>query len=264
MNRPTQATQTLSSDTARFTLLGHIFGSHIERVGVTRTLAGGLSMYLCIPFLVAVHLTVAVMLYQWILRPLLGTKRIYWRDYIIIDRHRYQELTWFDKFNCMFCGYANGLCTMLNIELDQAAAHRGKLNPLKKLALAVTFAFFMPLWLVVEAAVQIIYNILVSRPLGMHRVSRAEMRELMDREGYAKGTWPVMGFCIRTAKSTAARFMMALEQIESSWCPLTHFERRKGVVYPKHHDKFFGPNELEQMRETLRTRGTVSDRLPKY
>jgi hypothetical protein len=53
-------TKLQSSDAAPASMLGHIFGSHIERIGVTRTLAGGLSMYLCIPLLIVGHLTLAV------------------------------------------------------------------------------------------------------------------------------------------------------------------------------------------------------------
>jgi hypothetical protein len=55
---------------------------------------------------------------------------------------------------------------------------------------------------------------------------------------------------------------MALEQIESSWCPLKHFERREGIVYPDHHKKFFGPDEIEAMRQTLMNEGSVSYRKP--
>ena len=29
--------------------------------------------------------------------------------YIRIDRHRLKYLNWFEKINCVFCGYANGL-----------------------------------------------------------------------------------------------------------------------------------------------------------
>ena len=31
------------------------------------------------------------------------------RDYIKIDRHKLKYLTWPDKINCAYCGYANGL-----------------------------------------------------------------------------------------------------------------------------------------------------------
>jgi hypothetical protein len=257
-------TKLQSSDAAPASMLGHIFGSHIERIGVTRTLAGGLSMYLCIPLLIVGHLTLAVALYQWILRPLLGTARIQWKDYVIIDRHRIRELTSFDKFNCMFCGYANGLCTMINVELDNAAAAPKPLGLMKKLLLAVVMLAYLPLYLGAELGLQIIYNILVSRPLGMHRVSIPEMRAVMNDGKFADGHWAPFRSFLRALKSVFGRFAVDLEQIESSWCPLTHFERRQGVVYPAHHAKFFGPDELEEMRETLRTHGTVSERRPRY
>jgi hypothetical protein len=114
-----------------------------------------------------------------------------------------------------------------------------------------------------ELSLQIIYNVLVSRPLGMHRVSIAEARQIIEDDDYAgqMPTW--LRTFVRMYKSTWLRFSMALEQIESSWCPLTHFERREGIVYPEHHRKFFGPDEIDAMRETLSTAGTVSSRTPK-
>jgi len=45
-----------------------------------------------------------------------------------------------------------------------------------------------------------------------------------------------------------------------SWCPLKHFERREGIVYPDHHKKFFGPDEIEAMRQTLMNERSVSSR----
>lgn len=29
--------------------------------------------------------------------------------YVKIDRHKLQYLTWYEKFNCAYCGYANGV-----------------------------------------------------------------------------------------------------------------------------------------------------------
>lgn len=252
------------AESASFTRLGPIFGSHVERIGLVRTLAGGLPMYLCIPVLVTIHGTSAVALYQWIVCPLLGTERLAWRDYIVIDRHRIEELTWFDKLNCMFCGYANGLVTLLNVELDRTAGADFRPGLPQKLLIGSTLLAYAPVWLSAEIALQVIYNALVSVPLGMHRTSIAEMRKVMDEAGYAKKHWGPLRLFLRATKSTVARFALGLEQIESSWCPLAHFERRKGVVYPKHHERFFGPDEIERMREALRTRGTVSERLPKY
>lgn len=249
---------------ADWTLMYPIFGSHVRRIGWVRTLAGGLPMYTCIPFLLVMHVTVCVALYQWVLRPLLGIPRVRWADHVIIDRHRIAGMSRFDRFNCMFCGYANGLTTMANMEMDHVAARRGPLAWWRRLLLVPVLLAFAPLAVVFELALQVIYNILVSRPLGMHRVSMAEASAVLAREGYGNQYGTVARWLLRSAKSPLLRFSMALEQIESSWCPLRHFEAREGIVYPRHHDRFFGPQQIEEMRAVLSTTGTVSPRRPTW
>ncbi|MCP4038585.1 MAG: hypothetical protein GY733_16715 [bacterium] len=241
-----------------------IFGSHVRRIGWVRTVIGGFSMYLCIPFLVVSHLTSSLFLYQWVARPLFGTKRLEWKDYIVIDRHRIDRLPAFDKFNCMFCGYANGVCTLINKELDQFNDVKGDVGVGKRFLLVAAYVLLIPWGLISELSHQIIYNLLVSRPLGMHRVSAKEADAIIEQYGYASQFPPITRYFLKSAKSSAVRFAMGLEQIESSWCPLTHFERREGIVYPDHHKKFFGPEEIELMRHTLATEGTVSARKPTW
>lgn len=248
-----------------WTLMYPIFGSHMKRIGFIRTFAGGLPMYTCIPLLVLLHVTTCVAGYQWLIRPLLNLPKVRWSDYVIIDRHRIRGMGWFDKFNCMFCGYANGLTVMANVEIDNLSkADIKPLSFLAKIYLSLVMLAFLPLLLIFELGVQIIYNILVSRPLGMHRISMDEAHDILSKERYAEKL-PLLGRAMTlAAKSVVFRFSMALEQIESSWCPLKHLETREGVVYPKHHDKFFGPDELEKMRQVLSTEGTVSDRKPTW
>ena len=239
-----------------------IFGSHVRRIGWLRTVIGGFSMYLSIPFLVMSQLTSSLILYQWVVRPLFGTRRLEWKDYIIIDRHRIEEIPAFDKFNCMFCGYANGVCTLINKELDQIDEIEGDIGVGRQFLLVLALLLLIPWGLISELSNQIIYNILVSRPLGMHRVSMKEAGAILEEHGYASQFSPMTRYFLRSSKNSALRFAMALEQIESSWCPLTHFERREGIVYPEHHKRFFGPDEIELMRQTLMSEGTVSPRKP--
>lgn len=248
-----------------WTLMSPIFSSHIKRIGVLRTFAGGLPMYTCIPALVVLHLTSVVLAYQWLITPLLKTPKVRWRDYVIIDRHRIEGMNFFDKFNCMFCGYANGLTTMANVEIDHfSKVNLSELSWWRKALASLLIIPFLPLVIFFELNFQIIYNVLVATPLGMHRISMDAAQRILSAEKYAN-QYPLFARVpTYMAKSVVFRFAMGLEQIESSWCPLKHLERREGVVYPSHHDKFFGPGQLEEMREVLSTRGTVSDRLPKY
>ena len=48
-------------------------------------------------------------LYQFICFPLYKMQKIKRSDYVVIDRHKLGYLNFFEKFNCVYCGYANGL-----------------------------------------------------------------------------------------------------------------------------------------------------------
>jgi hypothetical protein len=56
-----------------------------------------------------VILDLAATLYQWICFPVYRIPRVIRRDFIIYDRHHLDYLNIIEKFNCLYCGYANGL-----------------------------------------------------------------------------------------------------------------------------------------------------------
>lgn len=48
-------------------------------------------------------------LYQSICFPAYGVPRVDRHAYVVIDHHHLQYLDWFEKLNCVYCGYANGV-----------------------------------------------------------------------------------------------------------------------------------------------------------
>lgn len=62
-----------------------------------------------------VILDVCVEIYHRICFPLYGIKYIKRGEYIRIDRQRLPYLAWWDKINCAYCGYANGLAHYLTV-----------------------------------------------------------------------------------------------------------------------------------------------------
>lgn len=50
-----------------------------------------------------------VSVYQLICFRIYGISRVKRSDYIVIDRHQLSYLNIFEKINCIYCGYANGL-----------------------------------------------------------------------------------------------------------------------------------------------------------
>jgi hypothetical protein len=70
--------------------------------------------YLSGPFIYAmaiplVFLDIGLEIYHHVCFPLYGLPYVRRSSYIKIDRHRLAYLKLWDKVNCMFCGYANGL-----------------------------------------------------------------------------------------------------------------------------------------------------------
>lgn len=60
-----------------------------------------------------VLIDISVSIYQAVCFPVYGIKKVPRSDFIALDRHNLQYLNWFEKFNCAYCGYANGLAGYL-------------------------------------------------------------------------------------------------------------------------------------------------------
>ena len=180
-------------------------------------------MYVSAPLFLAVHLVGLTLLGQWILTPLFGLPRTPSGIYIVIDRHKIRGLSLLDKFNCAFCDYANGLCVLFNTKLDHLNAFAGESGVVKKSLLLVLVIPLMPVLMVIQfLGIHVIYDVLVSRPLGMRRRSVGATRRHLASIGYA-ASWGRLGrIALRHEKNFALRLSSALEQVESAWCPLIH------------------------------------------
>jgi len=239
-----------------------IADSHIERLGRLRVWVGGGSMYLCIPLFVA--LRGGVVAIDRIVAPLYGIKVTPVGNYIVLDRHAIAGLSWFDKLNCDYCSYANGMNMLLHARMDQLANAEPPPSRWRRvLAGAVSATTFAALWPWQSTFLHLLYGVLISRPLGLHRLSRAEADERMERADYAADRPTVLRRLLRGQERFALQLEGALEQIESAWCPLKHLKQTPEMKYPDHHRKFFEPHQIEAMRCTLRTAGTVSNKKPR-
>ncbi len=243
-----------------------IVGSQILRIGLLRTIAGGGSMYFSIPLFILFHFVGIEIFFQRIVTPLLGLAKTPSRHYIILDRHQIEGLTLFDKFNCLFCGYANGIAVLLNEKVEQLIAYEGKPNIshfIKTVLVIFFMVIFLPLFYIIEfLGIEIIYGILVSRPLGMHRTTPGEISSSLMKQSFATDPESIFSRYLLRYKVVSIRLLALLEQIESSWCPLKHLKAGKEFHYPEHHKNFYNAYEIEKMRKVLQTTGTVSEMKP--
>lgn len=240
-----------------------ILVTHIKRIGFFRTVIGGGLMYLSIIEFCFIHLAPITILYQWMLAPFFAVKKFRMRDYIVIDRHRIEGMTLFDKLNCVFCGYANGSTKLWNDQLDEISrADLGSGNIISKL-IAFLFSLCIACFLVFNFIFSKILFTIISLFHAYHRVSVGEIRKSLKEENYAGSHGFILRGLLKFAKTYAKTLMLNLEQIESSWCPLKHVETQT-TVFPDHHKNFFARDDYKGALSALGRDGSVSPKKPKY
>lgn len=244
-------------------IVASIFRTHVKRIGVLRTYIGGGLMYLSFLEFIFIHLTSIIVLYRWMLSPFAGMRKFSIKDYIILDRSKIEGMTWLDRLNCEFCGYANGTATLWQAEVDAIAAARpGRGKLLLKLVVAL-YAICLAIFSVFSFIFSKILFAIISLFLGYHWASTKATRARLRETDYAGDYGFVMRTIIRFAKVYAETLATNLEQIESSWCPLKHIESETAVL-PAHHVNFYERDKLPEVIEVLARDGTVSPRKPKY
>lgn len=228
-----------------------VFGIHIRRLGLRRALTGGTTQYFATPLFLSVHA-------QLILSDLLGERTglppIPWDRFVVLDRHQVEGLCWFDKFNCLYCDWANGLGQLLETrlgELSEVRAGAGK--PARRLRAAyLANLAALPLQVGHLAAV---YHV-IHKNLGL---APASFREKLRATEPAEVEDPVERAFLRLNTAFARYQNEILSEIESSWCPLHHI--RDGA-FPAHHKHFVDAKQLRLMERVLRRMGTLKGRVP--
>ncbi len=207
-------------------------------------------MYLSLPALILLNLTLVVALFQVVLLPSFALPRLAWADHVFLDRGRIAHLFWLDRLNCQFCGYANGLCTLLNRQLDALAGLPPRAGGWRWGVASVAALVTAPFWVLFDLyTVRFLYGVIISRCLRMPRFSWAEGAALLHEQNYAGQLAAPARITLRLWKNAALALAMLLEQIESAWCPLRHPSSGVGLVFPRHHDGFFGAGKIEELRE---------------
>jgi hypothetical protein len=163
-----------------------------------------------------------------------------------------------DRINCNFCGYANGLTTMLNDQIDQIQDKNFNFGIFKLFLIYPILIIFTLISLIGDLlAIHLVYNCLVAPLLGMETTSGRIIFDELYKQEYAKKLNSINRLLIIYNKSVFKRFSLLLAQIESSWCPIKHLKKTQTVKYPEHHNYFYSPEQLNQAKELLAKNGTV-------
>ena len=125
------------------------------------------------------------------------------------------------------------------------------------------YSLCLCVFLVFNFVMSKILYVLIALFLGMHIADMGAMARDLKAVNYAGSHGTPMRMLLRAAKLYAKSLGTNLEQIESSWCPLTHL-KREGAVTAEHHVNFYDRENLDEVVEVLATVGTVSPKKPKY
>jgi len=252
----------------RYSVFAGICGIHIRRLGGLRVTVGGQTQYLAIPMFALLHA-------HLVLADRLGRRGglppIEWQRYLVLDRHLVRGLCWYDRLNCLYCDWANGLCKLLTDRLALMAR-----RPRRNLhAGSLAQGAVIPFWMGQIAYLAMLYTV-IHKSLGMQPVSLAAAfrgaREAKDErssrpDGRAQGPTAdggllAIGRELRDGYvvlgQTYGRYLTEiLSEIESTWCPLHHI--RDGV-FQEHHKYFFDPDQLRLMESVLLEWGSAKAR----
>jgi hypothetical protein len=87
---------------------------HPERI-VNHFIAGPIVYALIVPLIL---LDISLEIFHRLCFPLYGIPRLARSRYFQFDRHKLRYLTWWEKINCTYCTYANGLLLYASMIAD--------------------------------------------------------------------------------------------------------------------------------------------------
>ncbi len=242
-------------------ILHTIMKVHIKRLGLGRVILGAFGMYVTIPVFFLIHGFVIHVLVMKILLPLCNEKNIEAKNFIILDRYKVSGLSRIDAINCMFCGWVNGLCTLFNHTLDELSKNAHDVTFVARLLIYLIILLYTLPGLVIQTIMHLWTNTMVAAPLRLEKISyRAITKEVLATYAIDSGYSQAARWYLSYQKITWTALERALEQVESAWCPIRHFERMESVVYPPHHKLFFEPEQIADLCVYLSEHGTVLSR----
>ena len=234
----------------KYSIYYGILGIHIKRRGFLRPMVGGTAQYLGIPYFMFIHLQLLVL--DRVIKGIDDVEDIDWGKYVVIDRHKIDELCFWDRWNCIYCWWANGLMKLHDDTFShliksrdfKALSEKGMSRALMsadRLAQDIGTYYMVLLWEVVK------------RLLDYNSIRYREAQEIASQKDMV-GYNPAARNFLEINRAIGIWLSDALSELESAWCPIRHL---KESVFPAHHKNFLEPDEISQILEILAYRGTL-------
>ncbi len=209
-------------------LLKGIFWTNNKKHGFLRGTVGGYIMY---PSIV-IFLIFEVLFLKILTKVLIvfNIKALDKKDYVDYGRINLADYSWFDRMNCHFCAYANGITHMVSASLDLI----GECNistlgdpQKKKVERLLSRAFF---WAKPVGIAGLGFVLSFEKLLGYKRADLNAIKDDLKKNNYGKSL-KLEG--IKSIYQNAFKlrilfqsFQTFLSIIESNWCPLTYANKK--------------------------------------
>lgn len=221
-------------------LLKGIFRTNIQKHGFFRATFGGVLMYPS----VIIFVVFETIFFKYLTRVLL----IFNNDFPVINKKEFisygridlDNYNWFDRLNCHFCAYANGVTQIVSITLDLIGNCKidnlieSKKHHVQRI-MSKIIKIAMPLGIISY----FIFVSALSRLLHYDRPDKNVIKESLKKINYGKGLRSD-SFTSVFPNAFKLRFMFksiehTLSIIESQWCPLTYANKE---ILLKHQENF--------------------------
>jgi len=218
-------------------LLKGIFWTNNKKHGYIRGTVGGYLMYPSIVIFLLFQILFLRMLTK--VMTVFKAEPLNKKDYLDYGRINLADYSWFDRMNCHFCAYANGVTHMIAASLDSiGACDINSMEPSqkKKADRILKRAFF---WAKPVGVVGLGFVLSFEKLLGYKRADLNAIKDDLKQKGYGKS---LKSDDFRSIYQNAFKlrilfqsFQIFLSIIESNWCPLTYANKKHLL---EHQEKF--------------------------
>ncbi len=222
-----------------FMLLKGIFWTNNKKHGFIRGTIGGYIMY---PSIV-IFLIFEILFLKILTRVLLilnnGARTLEKRDFVSYGRIDLDDYSWFDRGNCHFCAYANGITQMISVTLDligECDINTMSESEKKQVEHLLAKAFF---WAKPVGITGLAFVLTFKKLLGYDKADMNVIKDDLKKRNYGRNLRSE-GFKSIYQNAFKLRilfksFQHTLSIIESNWCPLTYANKK---ILLEHQEKF--------------------------
>jgi hypothetical protein len=236
-------------------LLKGVFWTNIRKHGFIRGTIGGYLMYPSIVIFLIFEVLFLKILTRVVLIFNNGVPALDKKDFVSYGRINLDDYSWFDRGNCHFCAYANGITQMVSATLDFIGKHSiDTLNESQRRRveryLARAFFWIKPVGFIGLGFVLAFEKLLGYRKADLN-VIKDDLKKVNFGQGLKSEGYMSVYRNVFKLRIVFKSFQHSLSIIESNWCPLTYANKK---LLLEHQEIFISTGYDDVVNHILKTK----------